>query len=80
MLSSYYRDLHKNIEDIPDDYRRMSLHIALENADIRKDWENFKKLYKLAPEFLKKHLDITGLIFDYNYKTLSKKEKNNLFI
>lgn len=73
------RCLHKNDEDIPLYYRNMSLHIALENADIKKDWENFRKLYKYAPKYLENHLNITGALFDYNYKKLKPKERCDLF-
>jgi hypothetical protein len=73
------RCLHKNDEDIPLYYRNMSLHIAIENADIKKDWENFRKLYKFAPKYLKNHLNMTEVLFDYNYNQLTPKEKHELF-
>lgn len=73
------RYLHENIHDIPIEYRKCSLHIALEKSDIKKDWENFKKLYKVSPEFLLSHLKTTGQIFDYNYKNLNDNEQYDLF-
>ena len=73
------RYLHKNNIDIPIEYRNCSLHIALERADIKKDWESFKKLYRVSPEFLKNHLDNTNMILDYNYLDLPKEEIEDLF-
>lgn len=71
-------DLHKNLENIPEEYKKLNLHIALERADLNKDWITFKELYKLSPKFLKSHLIMTS-IFNYNYKKLSLAEQNNLF-
>ena len=73
------RFLHKNNEKIPSESRSMSLHIALEKADLNKDWNVFRELLKIEPIFLKKHLDSTSFIFDYNYLSLSKDEQYNLF-
>ena len=50
------RYLHLNNNDISEEYKNCSLHIALERADIKKDWENFKKIYKVSPDFLMEHL------------------------
>lgn len=71
-------DLHKNIKNIPEEYRLLSLHIALERADKNKDWITFKKLYGLSPRFLRSHLIMTS-IFNYNYLKLPLEEQNNLF-
>ena len=74
-----FRDIHKNNENIPIEYRKLSLHIALERADMNEDWKIFKILYNYAPEILEKHLKNTGFIFDYNYKKLSEQQINSLF-
>ena len=74
-----FRDIHKKNENIPIEYRKLSLHIALERADMNEDWEIYKILYSYAPEFLSNHLKITGFIFDYNYKNLSEQQINSLF-
>jgi len=73
------RYLHKNNTDIPEVYRNCSIHIALERADINKDWISFKKLYRVFPEFLKNHLDNTNIIIDYNYLNLPEEEIKDLF-
>lgn len=70
--------LHVKDMSIPKNYRDLSLHIALERADINRDWVNFKKLYQFNPTFLKFHLESTS-IFNYNYKSLPEDEQNNLF-
>lgn len=74
------RNLHqdKNI-DIPDTYKKYSLHIALENADTNQDWDTFKKLYHLSPSYLKEYLKMTNSVFEYNYKKLSFDEQIALF-
>jgi hypothetical protein len=64
-------DIHKNKKYIPEEYKALMLHIALERADKNKDW-------KLSPIFLKRHLIMTS-IFHYNYLKLSTEEQNNLF-
>ena len=74
-----YRYIHVNSKDIPDQYKDYSLHIALERCDLSKDWETFKKLYKLAPSYLQNHLNMTASLFEYNYLTLSKEDKDKLF-
>ena len=58
--------LHVKDMSIPKYYRDLSLHIALERADLKEDWVNFKKLYAFNPSFLQNHLDNTT-IFKYNY-------------
>ena len=68
---------HKN--KIPSSYRSYSLHIALEKADLKKDWVAFKEIIKIDSEFLKKHLYLTSDIFDYNYLKLSKEQQDDLF-
>ena len=79
-MESYKTNRFLHIKnDIPEEYKNCSLHIALEKADIKKDWVNFKKIYSLDPEFLMRHLKMTGFIFDYNYENLSDSEKYNLF-
>jgi hypothetical protein len=67
------RDLHKNNENIPDEYKSLSLHIALERADKKKDWKAFREIYKISPIALKNHLNMTS-IFGYNYLKLSQEE------
>lgn len=74
-----HRHLHKNNENIPDGYKSCSLHIALERSDINKDWVVFKELYKISPEYLRNHLNMTSPIFDYNYLKLPIQEQNELF-
>jgi|LakMenE18May11ns_1017448.scaffolds.fasta_scaffold7730832_1 hypothetical protein len=64
--------------NIPDEYKSLSLHIALERADKNKDWKAFREIYKISPITLKSHLIMTS-IFDYNYLKLSKEEQNQLF-
>ena len=71
-------DIHKNKKYIPEEYKALMLHIALERADKNKDWITFKELFKLSPIFLKRHL-ITTSIFHYNYLKLSTDEQNKLF-
>lgn len=73
-----HRHLHKNNINIPEEYRTLSLHIALERADKNKNWIVFKELYKISPNFLRSHLYMTS-IFDYNYLKLSLEEQYNLF-
>lgn len=70
--------LHVKDLSIPKSYRDLSLHIALERADLNKDWVNFKKLYAFNPSFLQLHLDNTS-IFNYNYKSLTNDEQQKLF-
>lgn len=72
--------LHQNDIDIPDIYRKKSLHVALEYADVQEDWINFKKLFKYAPKFLSTHLKATREIFGgYNYEKLTDDEQKKLF-
>ena len=73
-----HRHLHKNNINIPEEYKTLSLHIALERADKNKDWIVFKELYKISPNFLRSHIQMTS-IFDYNYLKLSLEEQYNLF-
>lgn len=81
MMNTYdkYRHLHKQDQDIPLVYRNLSLHIAVERADMNKDWKVFKKLYSFAPEFLKVHLKNTEDLFGYNYLDLDKQHRDELF-
>jgi hypothetical protein len=81
LMNTYdnYRHLHKQDEDIPLVYRNLSLHIAVERADMNKDWTVFKKLYTFAPEFLKAHLKTTEYLLGYNYLDLDKKDRDELF-
>jgi hypothetical protein len=72
--------LHVKDISIPKNYRDLSLHIALERADLNRDWVVFKKLYQFNPVFLKFHLDSTTSVFNYNYKSLPEEEQNNLFV
>jgi hypothetical protein len=74
-----HRYLHKNKKNIPDEYKSYSLHIALERADINKNWIVFKELYKISPEYLRNHLNMTSSIFDYNYLKLPIESQNELF-
>jgi hypothetical protein len=70
--------LHQSLP-INDRYKKVPLHIALEKADLYKDWDTFKLLFKLAPDFLQGHLEITGEVFNYNYTKLPFKKRNELF-
>lgn len=65
--------------DISVEYKNCSIHIALERADEKEDWETFKKIFKCCPKFLKNHLDMTDMIFEYNYKALTNEEQDKLF-
>jgi hypothetical protein len=67
------------LQDVPEEYRNLSLHIALERADTNKDWDTFKKIYATSPAFLKQHLQNTSIIFDYNYQMLPIQEQEELF-
>ena len=73
------RYIHANEQNIPEEYKKYSLHIALERADSNYDWDSFKKILKLEPELLKMHLDNTCDILDYNYINLSEQQKEDLF-
>ena len=72
------RNLHVNVNDIPQKYKNCSLHIALEKADTERDWNSFKKLYNLSPKFLYEHLENTSFVFDYNFKQLKNEEQIKL--
>ena len=76
-MFNYY--IHLQNKDIPQEYKNLRIHIALEKADIDKDWQTFRNLYRLAPEYLKNHLKMTGLVFDYNYMQLDKQNQDDLF-
>ena len=78
MFNQDDRYLHVNNQDIPEKYRNCMLHIALERADTNKDWVSFRKLYNMSPKTLKNHLDMTSLVFDYNYLNLDEQERNEL--
>jgi len=69
----------ENNDKIPSLYKTCSLHIALERADLNKDWVVFTELMKIDPKFLKMHLDATSSIFDYNYLALTKEQQYDLF-
>ena len=73
------RFIHKRLDNIDDNYKKKSLHIALEYADLNKDWKTFKILYQLAPDVLSNHLNTTKYVLDYNYLDLEEQEINNLF-
>ncbi len=72
-------DSRQNNDKIPNLYKTCSLHIALERADLNKDWVVFKEIMKIAPKFLKMHLDTSSSIFDYNYLALTKEQQDELF-
>jgi hypothetical protein len=71
------RFIHKDL-DIPENYKSVSLHIALERADMKKDWQVFKKLLHLDFKTLIFHLENTKSVFDYNFFLLSDVEKQNI--
>lgn len=73
------RYIHQDLDNIDEVYKKKSLHIALEFADLNKDWKTFKILYRLAPDVLLSHLNNTKFVFDYNYLDLEEHERNNLF-
>jgi hypothetical protein len=75
-ISDFY--CHNNC-NIDDEYKKLRIHIALERADINKDWDSFNKIYKCSPEFLNSHLNMTKMIFDYNFLNLSKDLQKKLF-
>ncbi len=71
-------DKHKQL-DIHNMYKSQPLHIALEKADLRKDWETFRKLFSVAPDILKTHIDLTSDVFNWNFKALAVSQRNRLF-
>jgi hypothetical protein len=73
-----HRFLHKDI-DIPDEYKKLSLHVAIERADKNEDWLNFRKIFVVAPVYLKNHLEMCDGIFKFKYKNLDKEEQKKLF-
>lgn len=73
------RFLHQYNDKIPNSYKSCSLHIAIEKADLNKDWKVFKELMKIDPIFLQNHLQNTSGIFDYNYLKLTKEQQKELF-
>jgi hypothetical protein len=73
------RYIHQRLDNVADIYKTKSLHIALEFADINKDWKTFKILYQLAPDVLLNHLNSTKFVLDYNYLELEEQERNILF-
>lgn len=73
------KNIHSQDKEISDEYRNISLHIALERADENKDWITFNMLYRISPQFLKNHLNTTDFIFDYNYQQLSAQQQDDLF-
>jgi len=73
------RYIHQNLENIQPEYKAKSLHIALEYADLKEDWNTFKKLYRLSPVILMNHLNNTKCIFNYNYEKLNENERKELF-
>ena len=70
---------HNNNQNIPVEYRNLSIHIALERADDNKDWDAFRLIYRTDPDFLKEHLKNTSIIFDYNFAQLPEKDRDELF-
>ena len=76
-MFNYY--IHLQDQDIPQEYKNLRIHIALEKSDMNKDWQTFRNLYRLAPEYLKSHLNMTSFLFDYNYLQLDKQIQDNLF-
>jgi hypothetical protein len=73
------RYIHQSMDNIDNVYKNKSLHIALEYADINKDWKTFKILYRLAPGVLLNHLNNTKFVLEYNYLNLGEQERNDLF-
>lgn len=73
------RYIHQSLDNIDNVYKNKSLHIALEYADLNKDWKTFKILYQLAPIVLLNHLNNTKFVLDYNYLDLEEQERNKLF-
>ena len=71
--------MHNQNQNIPNEYRKLSLHIALERADMNKDWDAFRLIYKSNPHFLKQHINNTSIIFDYNFQQLPEKDRDELF-
>ena len=60
-------------------YHNIPVHLALEKSDTLKDWSSFKMILNINKDLLTEHLDVCDGIFKFNYKKLSKKEKQNLF-
>jgi hypothetical protein len=76
---SMHKKIHTELDvDIPDRYKKYMLHVALEQADMAKDWKTFRILYKISPIFLKNHLKMTSF-FEYNYTKLPMDKQNELF-
>ena len=68
------RYIHQSLDNIDSVYKNKSLHIALEYADLNKDWKTFKILYTLALDVLLNHLNNTKFVLE-----LEEQEKNKLF-
>ena len=49
-------------------YTDVSVHIALERADMRKDWPAFTYILNKSKPLLVAHLALTGCVFSYNFK------------
>ena len=73
------RDIHKLDNNLPNQYKNCSLHIALERADTNKDWESFKTILNMNRDILLQHLRMTEGIFPYNYESLKNEDRNELF-
>lgn len=65
--------------NLPPRYTACSIHIALERADMDKNWTAFKMIYKQNPIRLKQHLFMCDGIFDYNYTKLPLDQQIELF-
>ena len=54
---------------LPREYLDLSVHIAMERADMRENWKVFDYLMSKYGEVLSKHIELCGPIFTWNHKS-----------
>jgi hypothetical protein len=69
-----YDDLAK----LSNAYTSVSIHIALERADMNEDWEAFEYILKKSPGELMNHLKILLCIYEFNFFELDKNHQNEI--
>lgn len=67
LMDLLHRDYSKQMQslDIPDSYKSMSVHVALEKADAEMDIRTFKILLYHFP-FLHRHIEKTKSVWQWN--------------
>jgi hypothetical protein len=60
-------------------YTNCSLHIAIERADMNKDWKSFKTILNVHYSFLIRHIYMTASLFTWNFRKLSEEQQYELF-